>query len=67
MIVLLILGACWFIIEGDEQRALLLILIALTFAVLRLRPGALRRMYRDAIRQQRGDDGSLFSGSRDDA
>lgn len=51
-----------------EQLAFLLALLALVFAVLSLRSREswISREWRKALDRERGDDGVLFSGARDE-
>jgi hypothetical protein len=66
---LLLLIAVWLQIIDEHADALLVVLVALTLAVLRLtaRPGWLSREWTAAVRRHSDDSSTLFEGRRDDA
>lgn len=61
------IAAVYALSQGRADHAAVWALLALTFAVLRLRPGWLGRMWQDSLqREQRAADVTLFEGRRDD-
>lgn len=58
---LLLAAVC--LLRGQHDDALIVVLVALTFAVLRLQPGRYAAMWRRSIAEH---EATLFSGRADD-
>lgn len=66
MSTLLLIVALLLSYRGEHDHALITALVALTFAVLRLRPGWLGREWNAAIHREQRKTETLFEGRRDD-
>lgn len=69
MSTLLLVAALILSVRGEHDHAQVVAIGALTFAVLRLKPGVLAAMWRDSVAREQaalGDGTTLFRGDRDD-